>query len=436
MVTELVVHRVVAGGNGLAEHEGLKVFVPFAAPEERVRARFVTRKRDYAVARIEEVLEPSPLRVEPRCPLFGECGGCQLQHISYEGQLVVKKLIVNDALQRIGRVFLPVGNLRPADPAWRYRNKTQYPVAGNGGIRVGFYRRGSHDLVDVPACPLHPGRFDELRRAACDAFVGAGERPYDERTHRGNIRHLVLRTNGTDDLVIVTTRTGRLAEPVAAALAAVPGVAGVVQSVNPARTNRILGSRTARLSGGDHLVHDILDRRFRVSAKSFCQVHAGQAARLCRKVLKHAAPSGDEVVLDLFSGIGMLSIILARFVDRVVGIELEPAAVRDARHNSRINDTGNVEFIEGAVADVLPGIERADIVILDPPRRGCQPETLRRIAGLRPRTVVYVSCGPATLARDLRVLAGLGYAATDIEPLDMFPQTFHVETVARLEPAA
>ena len=449
-MVELVVDRLVAGGAGLAQLDGLKVFVPFAAPQEKVKARLVTRKRDYAVARIEEILEPSPLRVKPPCPFYGECGGCQLQHLSYEGQLVVKKLIVNDALQRLGRVFVPVNNISSPSEPWRYRNKTQYPVGLDAGgkhkgtkstsgerapeFKVGFYRRESHNLLDIPSCLLHPEVFDRLRSTAVEVFRAAGETAYFERSHKGNVRHLVFRTSGQDVLAVVVTRTESLKQAVVEQLAVQPEVTGVVQSVNPDRTNRILGDRTKTLSGRGELEFGVLDKTFRVSARSFFQVNSRQAEHLCRKVLRFAAPTGSETVLDLYSGVGMLSLVLAGFVARVIGCEIDSAAIEDARYNAGLNTADNVQFTAGNVDDVIGSIDRADVVVLDPPRKGCSPETVKRIAGLKPSRVVYVSCNPATLARDLRLFDELGYETTDVEPVDMFPQTCHVEAVVRLCP--
>ncbi|MBN2537467.1 23S rRNA (uracil(1939)-C(5))-methyltransferase RlmD [candidate division WOR-3 bacterium] len=433
MVVELAVDRVVAGGAGLAEHEGRKVFVPFAAPWERVRARLVSSKRDYAVARIEEVLEPSPVRVEPRCPLYGRCGGCQFQHISSEGQLVVKKLVLADALQRIGKVFTVVRNCAGSSEPWHYRNKTQYPLAEGPRPLVGFYRAGTHQVIDAPACLVHPPAFDRLRRDFVDALERSREPVYDERSHRGNVRHLIVRGTGRELLAIVVTRTGRLAPTLVESLAASPGVAGVVQNINPDRTNRILGPRFRVFAGRDYLEQRILGRRLRVSAPSFFQVNTAAAEALCRKVLKHLAPTGAEHVLDLFSGVGMLTLAVAGFVRRVTGIELDPDAVKDAQSNAAANDIPNCDFVCGDVDRAIEAVEHADAVVIDPPRKGCAPATLDRVAALRPKRIVYVSCHPATLARDLARLAGHGYRVRDVEPVDMFPQTFHVEAVASLD---
>ncbi len=437
MVVELLIDKLVQGGDGLATHDGMKVFVPFSAPQERVRARIVTQKRDYAVAEIEEVIEPSPLRVAPPCPHYGVCGGCQLQHINYQGQLVVKKLYVNEALQRIGQVFVPVRNVTAEAEAWHYRNKTQYPVGPTGnGMAMGFFKRGTHDLFDIPVCLLHPVEFDRLREAIRAILVASGETGYSEARHDGNIRHVVLR-QGTRDgglLAIIVTRTPQFDAKAAELIAEQPGVTGVVQSVVPARTNRIMGPQTSVLAGSGHLHQSVLNKTFQVSAPSFFQVNIQQAEELCRKILKHVAPRGDELVLDLYSGVGMISLLIAPFVQQVTAIEADVTAVEDARTNAQTQAVRNVEFICGDANREISRVASADVVILDPPRKGCPADTLRRIAALRPRRIVYVSCNPATLARDLATLEQSGYTTHEIEPVDMFPQTFHVEVIARLGP--
>lgn len=437
MVVELLIDKLVQGGDGLATHEGMKVFVPYSAPQERVRARIVTQKRDYAVAEIQEILEPSPLRVSAPCPYYGACGGCQLQHINYQGQLVVKRLYLNEALQRIGQIFVPVRHVTVEAAPWHYRNKTQYPVGTTGdGMAIGFYKRGTHDLLDVPECLLHPVEFDRLREAMRAVFATTGETGYDEARHDGNIRHIVLRQSTQDGglLAIVVTRTPEFSTRAAELIAEQPGVVGVAQSMVPSRTNRIMGSRTKVLAGRGYLHQSVLDKTFRVSAPSFFQVNVEQAEELCRKVLKHVAPKGDELVLDLYSGVGVISLIVAPFVQQVTAIEFDSTAVEDAMVNAQAQGVRNIEFVCGDVSRAISQVASIDVVILDPPRKGCPAETLRRIADLKPKRIIYVSCNPATLARDLATLEQLGYTTYEIEPVDMFPQTFHVEVIARLGP--
>lgn len=430
---ELLIDRLTYGGDGIANWNGLKVFVRFAAPEEMVRARIIQKKKDYAVAEIVEIIRPSPLRTQPRCQFYGQCGGCQLQHIDYTGQLVIKKILVNDALQHIGKIFVPVSNIRNPGPAWHYRNKTQYPVRQNGQLKIGFYQKGTHQLLDIPICHLHPSSFNEIRHQLLDIITAVREKPYDEIGNRGNIRHIVLRENYDHRiLVIVVTRTHHLNQRFISAIASLPMVLGVVQNINPDKTNRILGPETIKLSGTDHTFQIILNRKFRISSQSFFQVNPHQAQELCRKLIDLISPQGSETVLDLFSGVGMISIVLAAMVKSVTAVEIESAAINDARFNAEINQARNVTFINGDVNRVIDHLKQADVVIIDPPRKGCDPETLKKVTALNPRTLIYVSCNPATLARDLAILEQAGYRCESVEPLDMFPQTTHVEIITKL----
>lgn len=432
---ELFVDRLIAGGDGLASWNGLKVFVRFAAPEERVRVRIVQKKRDYAVAEIDQIIEPSPLRIQPRCQFYGQCGGCHLQHINYIGQLVVKKYLVNDALQHIGNIYVPINNIKNPGPEWRYRNKTQYPIGGKRKLKIGFFERRTHNLIDIPVCHLHPSSFDELRNQIVHILKEAPEIPYDEINHQGNLRHIIFRENYDRRLlVIIVTRTRSVNPRLIETIATLPSVIGVVQNINAEKTNRILGAQMNILSGQNYTSQNILNRQFRISASSFFQVNKNQAEELCRKIIELISPQGTETVLDLFCGVGILSLVIAEMVKKVIGIEIEPAAIEDAHFNALTNSINNVEFIQGDVARLIDRFEQTDIIILDPPRRGCTPEILKQIPRLKPKIIIYVSCNPVTLARDLAILEQSGYRCEQIAPLDMFPQTSHVETVVKLIP--
>lgn len=431
---ELFVDHIVAGGTGLADLNGWKVFIPYAAPQEKVVAQIIIRKRDYGIARIKEILEPSPFRVSAPCPYYEKCGGCQLQHIIYEEQLVIKKLLVNDALQRIGKIFVPVANINSKSTPWRYRNKTQYPVSGSTKeIRIGFYRRQSHRVIDIPDCLLHPEEFNLLRKKTYDALVKFGETPYNEIKQSGNIRHLVMRqgTNG-EILLIAVTRTKDINPQVISYLTDFPSLSGIIQNINSLPTNKILGNDSIVLWGKEYITIKILEKEFRVSASSFFQVNAPQAEELCFRVIQAINPQGDEVVLDLFCGVGLISLLLAERVRKVIGIEIAQNAVVDARFNARNLGITNAEFIQGDVDSIIKKIEHADVIVLDPPRKGCSASTIARIVDLSPRTLIYISCNPATLARDLALLENSGYSCISVEPLDMFPQTAHVEVVAKV----
>jgi 23S rRNA (uracil1939-C5)-methyltransferase len=436
MVVDLRVERIVAGGDGLAELDGLKVFVHQSAPGELVRARVTVRKRDYAVAEVLDVIEPSPVRVEPLCSHYGACGGCQCQHISYEGQLRIKRAILAEALRRLGRVNAPVNDFAAASAPWQYRNKTQFAVAGRQRPRVGFYRSSSHDVIDADACLLHPIEFNSLRADLQQILLDSGEVAYNERDHSGNVRHIIVRQSrpAAPLLVAVVTRRTSLNRRFVDAVRRLKSVTGIVQNFNPARTNRILGERNAVVAGVAWTHFEVLKRRYRASVQAFFQVNTQQAELLCQLVLRHVGPQGTEAVADLFCGVGLLSLTLAPRVKSVVGVEMSQSAIDDAIENAEVQGAHNVEFRCDDVDHAIGELNNIDVVVLDPPRQGCSATTLRRIAELRPRRVVYVSCNPATLARDLAVLEQTGYKTISVDPVDMFPQTCHVEAVASLHP--
>lgn len=429
---ELAVRQLVAGGDGIAEWDGMKVFVRGAAPKEIVRARLLERRRDYAVAETVEVLNASPDRRIPPCPLFGMCGGCQLQHLNYSGQLAAKRFIAEETLRRLGHLSLEAATVHPAPVEWHYRNKTQYPVQTSG---VGFYRRFSHDLVNVSQCLLHPPSFDEIRRHFLNQLTAGLETPYSEPHHRGNIRHLILRTGlpVTRTHAIIVTRENTLNHQLVDRLIGSGLVAAVLQSHNPDRGNRILGSPPRLVAGTDSsIVMELAGLRIAVPPGAFFQVNTQQAAVLADAVVRLAGLQGHEKVLELYCGCGLLTLNLARYCRRVVGIEIDSVAVEQARSNATANGLDNATFHHGDV-EALSDIGKAELVVLDPPRRGCSRQVLQRIAAASPRRIIYVSCNPATLARDVAFLAELNYRPSRLELIDMFPQTSHIESVCLIE---
>lgn len=430
-------------GEGVARHRGLVVFIPGALPGERVVAELVERKRHFARARLLEVERPAPERVTPPCAVYGECGGCQLQHLRYEEQLAWKAAYVRECLRRIGGLHdVPVQACLGMDHPWGYRNKAQYPVARvDGGVVLGFYRKGSHEVVAATGCLVQHPLSRQAAEAARQAVADLGIPPYDESTHQGVIRHVLCRVSFSSQRVLVTfvTRTPRI--PREAALVetlrtSVPNLAGITQNINPRPGNVILGERNRLLWGEDVLCERILDLELCYSAPAFFQVNPVQTEVLYRQVLAYAALKGDEHVVDAYCGIGSITLPLARRAGRVTGIEVVEAAVRDARRNAARNGIPNVTFLAGEAEAILPervaAGERPDVVVVDPPRKGCGRPLLDAILAVRPARVVYVSCNPATLARDLRILVDGGYQVREVQPVDMFPQTAHVEAVALL----
>lgn len=440
---ELDIVRAGDAGSGVAVHEGLTVFVAQTLPGERVRARVTEVQPRYARAQAEEILTPSARRVEPVCPHAGRCGGCSMQFMEYEAHGQALSAQVEQLMRRVGGqqafAMLPILGM---ETPWRYRNKAVFRAGSVAGQpRLGFVGRGTHALVPATDCLLQT----EEACAAAAAVEGwmreSRVAPYDERARRGVVRHLMVRTNRAGGVmaVLVTAGDALLAKDalVAALRAAVPGLESVVQNVNPRATQEILGRKNRLLFGKERLEDELMGLRFRLSPLSFYQVNRVQTERLYAQALEFAALSGGETVVDAYCGAGTIGLCMARKAGRVVGIEIVPDAVRDAKENAARNGVGNAEFIAGACEDVLPrlveGGLRPDVAVLDPPRKGCEPAVLEAVARSAPRRIVYVSCNPATLARDAKRLAELGYPLRALRPCDMFPWTGEVECVALIQ---
>lgn len=440
----VTVHGLGSSGEGVARYEGLTIFVPGGAPGDRLLARVQEVKKNYARAALVRVEEPSPDRVAPPCPVVGECGGCQLQHIAYAAQLRLKRQQVADALERLGKLsgVTVHPTLGMADP-WHYRNKAQFPVGWRAGrVIAGFFAPGTHRVVDIDQCQIqHPlgNRIMAEVKALAERY---GVRIYDERTHTGVLRHVLARVGrGTGEAMAVLVTNGpdfpHGREIARELMARIPGLVSVVQNINPARTNVVLGRESRVLAGKEHITDYIGDLEFKISPVSFFQVNPAQTEVLYGKALEYAGLTGTETVIDLYCGIGTISLFLARRCREVIGIEWVEEAVADARQNAALNGIQNARFIAGDAAVEMPRLAgkgvRADVIVLDPPRKGCDEPVLEAVARMAPRRVVYVSCNPASLARDLGRLAGMGYRTAEVQPVDMFPHTAHVECVARVE---
>lgn len=427
-----------SGGEGVARIEGMAVFVKGALRGERVEVLIEHVGHSAAWAGVVKLLEPSPARIAPDCPYYNVCGGCQFRHMSYGEELEAKRQRVEDALRRIGGTDIAVPVIHGAEHILRYRNKVQFPVAGGA---IGYYRGRTHQVVDVADCLLQP-EVDTACRAAVKEWMTRFHIPaYDERTGRGLVRHLFLRTNSRGEalccLVVNGNKLPHEGELVDALLAAAPALAGLVLSVNTRKTNVILGGEFRTLWGRDWLEEELCGHSFRLSAPSFFQVNRAQAEVLYRRALDFAALSGTETVVELYCGIGTISLTLAERARQVIGVEVVPKAVEDARENARRNGLeGKTRFSCGDAAALAARLEREGVrpgvVVVDPPRKGLAPEVADTIARMAPDRVVYVSCDPATLARDVKRFTALGYAPERAEAVDLFPRTAHIETVLLL----
>lgn len=454
---ELQIDGLGHDGEGVGRAQGFTFFIPGAIPGDQVLAVVKQVKKNYGFAEVVKVISPSPDRVMPECSVFGRCGGCALQHMDYQAQLRWKRQRVVDALQRIGGFSDPVVHetIGMAQP-FRYRNKGQYPVTLSGEQLVaGFYAKGSHEVVACQDCliqhPLNNRIVSEVSRLAMEFGLDA----YNEHTGQGFLRHILIKTGfETGEALCVLVTNGRDfpegdgdakdskvdrnsrrsgAEFGRRLQQAVPELVGVVQNINTQKTNVILGDETRTLWGRDALIDELCGLQFKISARSFFQVNPLQTAVLYNKALEYAALNGTETVLDLYCGIGTISLLLAGRSRQVIGVEYVEDAVVDARNNAEMNGISNVDFYAGDAGTVLENLAgegiNFDVAVLDPPRAGCDAKVLRILANLKVPRIVYVSCNPASLARDLKLLAEMGYGLKEAQPVDMFPQTSHVECV-------
>lgn len=431
-------------GEGVGRVEDFTVFIRYALPGETVTVMITEVRANFARGRLLSVANPHAQRVEAPCQVYEACGGCQLQHLSYAGQLAVKRQAVSDAMLRIGK--LPDAEVKMVlgmDEPWHYRNKAQFPVGRkNGAFVTGCFAEGTHDIVPTEGCLiqhlLNDRLLAEIRRIASKVGIV----PYDEGTGKGDLRHVMGRVGiatGEVMAVLVTANANfqGKADLIQQLKSAMPQLRAILQNINPEKTNVILGQDTRVLWGASAIRDRIGKFEFQISAESFFQVNAVQTEILYATAVQAAGLTGKETVFDLYSGTGTISLFLAEHASRVYGVEYSRAAVADAGRNASFNKVHNVEFIAGDVAEKIVELERKgvrpDVIVMDPPRAGCEEIVLKTAAAMGPARIVYVSCNPATLARDLAILQELGYGTTRIQPVDMFPQTYHVETVCLIE---
>lgn len=419
---ELTIDNLGINGEGVGKFNGFTVFVDGALPQERVVAQIHEKRTTFARAHMIKRLTSSPDRIKPICPLFGECGGCQIMHLDYSKQLSSKRQRIVDALQRIAKMDNEVLPCLPSPKPLAYRNKIQLPMSASG--QLGLYARNSHDLVPIDKCFIH---------------CPLGERAFQvikSLTLPNDLKHVLIKTAVHSAQVLVVLVTESNAPPLSLAqqiFEAMPEIKGVVQNINPSSGNTILSSHYRTLVGQDAIEETLCGLRFKVSPASFFQVNPEQAETLYQKVMELAKLSGTERVLDAYCGVGTLSLICAHNAQEVIGIESVPEAIADAQANALLNDIHTVRFICGKVEEEIHRIDAIDVALINPPRKGCERSFLQELIKKRPRRLLYISCDPATLARDLQFLTHHGYTLHSVQPFDMFPQTMHVECLALLE---
>ena len=425
-------------GLGIARIDGQVVFVHGAVRGETCDVLVMKVLKNAAFGKIAALAEPSPARRQPDCPYYGRCGGCDFRHMSYEEELWAKRARVQDALTRIGGAEVTVEEILGAEQPLHYRNKSIYPISPAG--EVGFYRARSHQVVHVEHCLIQKPEADALAQAVRDYIARFRVEPYNEATGRGLLRHLYVRTSCRGEslacLLVNGSRLPHEQELVDMLRAAVPGVCGVVLGENTRRGNAILGDRYRTLWGRDYLTDTLCGLELRLSVPSFYQVNHDQAQRLYEKALEYAGLTGRELAVDLYCGAGTITQVLARRARHVIGGEIVPEAIRDAEDSARRNGVDNVEFLCGDASRLAAELRqrglRPDVICVDPPRKGLAPDVVEAAASMRPGRIVYVSCDPATLARDVARFAPLGYCPVRACAVDLFPGTAHVETVCLL----
>lgn len=425
-------------GEGVGHLEGYAIFVDGALPGEVVKVSLYERHKSYARANLIEIIQPSPNRIKPVCSLFGQCGGCQLMHLSYSEQLIQKQKRVENSLKRIGKLDVTIEPCLPSPDQLNYRNKIQLPVKlGDEGPYLGLYAKSSHDLVKVDHCHIHCPLGEEIYQKIKELLPHSGIEPYDSAKGTGELRHILIKSsiNLGEVLVILITKTNQVknlekfAEKIMNSSSLIKGV---VQNINNSTGNVILGNRYQLLCGSMYIREKLGDLYFNISPASFFQVNTRQAERLYQRALEISQLNGDETILDAYCGVGTLALYFAKHCKRVIGIECVPEAIQDAKENAKLNNIHNATFVCALSEDYIKNIQAVDLIILNPPRKGCEKSFLEGIKKLKPKKMIYISCDPSTLARDLAILHEYGYTIEIVQPFDMFPQTAHVECLVKL----
>ncbi|MHC0038326.1 23S rRNA (uracil(1939)-C(5))-methyltransferase RlmD [Pseudoneobacillus sp. C159] len=440
---DVVFEDLTHDGAGVAKVDGYPIFVPNGLPGERAKVKVIKVNKGYGIGRLMELYEKSPYRVEILSNDANKYGGCQLEHITYGGQLKFKENQVRQVLNRIGKLTnVKIHPILGMDNPWYYRNKTQVPVGEKDGkLIAGFFKPRSHEIVDTDESLIQIPEINETVQVVKELCHDLKIPAYDEESHKGVLRHIMARYGKqTGELmVVIITRTAdipNINQLIEGIVKRLPKVKSIIHNINSKRTNVILGEKTKVLWGNEVIYDYIGDIKFAISALSFYQVNPVQTKVLYDKALEYAGLTGEESVIDAYCGIGTISLFLAQKAKKVFGVEVVPEAIEDAKRNAELNQITNADFAVGEAEFIIPKWyqegNKADVLVVDPPRKGCDEALLQTIIKMKPKKVVYVSCNPATLARDLRILEEGGYQTLEVQPVDMFPHTTHVECVAKI----
>jgi len=441
-IVELEIVDIGANGEGIGKYKGYTLFVNNALVGDLINVKVIKTNKNYGYARITEIIRESAYRVEPKCPIADKCGGCQIQQLDYKKQLEFKENKVINCLNRIGG-FRDI-NMEPIcgmDDPYYYRNKSQVPVGKDkdGEINIGFYAKRTHSIIDTDHCYIGSKINNDIIALIRNIIIKYNIEPYDEIKHKGLLRHILTRTGHNTGQIMVCLIINGNDIPnkdilIDELLKAFPNIKSICLNINKEKSNVILGEKIKVLWGEPYIIDSIGDVKYRISPLSFYQVNSEQTKNLYDIAMEYADLKGDEIVWDLYCGIGTISLYLAQKAKYVYGVEIVAEAIEDAKYNAKMNNISNAEFFVGAAEEVLPELYKergikADVIIVDPPRKGCDEVLLDTIIEMKPKKLVYVSCDPATLARDLKYLAGQGFELVKVRAVDQFCHSVHVESI-------
>ena len=443
-IIELEITAMSNDGIGIGKINSYVMFVPNSAIGDKLLVKVLKTKKSYGYGKIERIIEPSKSRIESDCPICQRCGGCSYRHINYEEELKIKKQKVSDCISRIGNLkYVTVNDTIASKNINNYRNKTIMPLGldNNGDLMMGFYSKNSHRIVNCDNCKLQNDSFTEISRIFKKWLLDSKQSIYDEQTQQGNIRNLYIRiAEGTDEIILCIVSQqlylNNEDELISMMTKAVPNIKGIIINQNDKDTNVVLGDKYRTIWGNDYIIDTLSGLKFKLSVPSFYQVNHDQTEVLYNIASQLAEVTPDKTVLDLYCGTGTIGLTMARSAKKIIGIDIVKEAIDNARDNATLNNICNAEFIcldlSKAADVILNKKEKIDVVIIDPPRKGCDAKLISVIGKISPDKVIYISCDPATLARDLKIFDEIGYKTNCAQPVDMFPRTFHVETVTLL----